>query len=710
MAFLLTAVLAFHTLLAGGPVLAADGDTEAPLKLELTAEGSTATLTMTSTAAIEAFGGYKTGSNGVTIDEIFTYVSAVAFGDKDIFNSSRNLLSFGASGDDVAADTVMLTMVFDLDTAAYVKGETYSITIAFSKIFNADGEPYDWSPVTLTASLHEHAYGTDPAWTWAADNSTATATFTCISDDDIQDVDATVTPQTTSATCTEDGKTVYTATAEFDADGDGETETYTDTKEVKIDKLGHKWGDAEFTWADDGKSATAVRTCENDTSHKDNATVTIESAVKTPATCEGKGTTTYTATAVFSDGTTVTDTKDVTDIDALGHKWGAAEFTWADDGKSATAVRTCENDTSHKDNATVTIESAVKTPATCETAGSTTYTATATFSDGTSITDTKDVEGDIPALGHKWGEAEFTWAEDGKSATATKTCENDSSHVLTAEVTVQGVVTTPATCEGKGTTTYTATATFTDGTTATATKEVQDVPATGHDWDYENIVWNWTSTSDGYDVTATLTCKNDESHTLELDATVTGPENGTYTATVTGPDGNTYTDTKTGHRIIVTNLTVSDDTGIASAATDIDPNELYKDGPVTFTVTNSLPMDIWDEPVDSGCVVAIDNEDGTYTRLTCTTTDGVHSFTVQMAGKDIKLVVLLKGDANLDGIIDAIDTSFIKQTALDRKELNALQTLAADIFIDEDDDPDTIDAVDVSFIKQACLGRKILAW
>ena len=85
----------------------------------------------------------------------------------------------------------------------------------------------------------------------------------------------------------------------------------------------------------------------------------------------------------------------------------------------------------------------------------------------------------IPATGHNWSEPEWNWAEDGKTCTVTFTCQNDASHKATPEVTVTSEVKTPATSTQNGVTEYTATTTF-EGTTYTATKEVADIPATGH--------------------------------------------------------------------------------------------------------------------------------------------------------------------------------------------------------------------------------------
>lgn len=83
------------------------------------------------------------------------------------------------------------------------------------------------------------------------------------------------------------------------------------------------------------------------------------------------------------------------------------------------------------------------------------------------------------ATGHAYGEPEFDWSEDGKSCTVTFTCEHDATHVQPVTADVTSTVKSGATCTQAGVTTYTATATL-ENKTYTDTKEVADIPATGH--------------------------------------------------------------------------------------------------------------------------------------------------------------------------------------------------------------------------------------
>lgn len=155
----------------------------------------------------------------------------------------------------------------------------------------------------------------DAVYTWSDDGSTCTVTRTCKHDSAHTETSkATVTgAQTKAPTCTEKGETTYTAT--FEADW-----AVTQTKVLAdISATGHSYGKPVWSWSEDGKTCTVTFTCENDATHKESPKVTVTSAVKTPATCTEAGVTTYTATVEFN-GKTHTDTKDVADIPAIGHK------------------------------------------------------------------------------------------------------------------------------------------------------------------------------------------------------------------------------------------------------------------------------------------------------------------------------------------------------------------------------------------------------
>ena len=91
----------------------------------------------------------------------------------------------------------------------------------------------------------------------------------------------------------------------------------------------------------------------------------------------------------------------------------------------------------------------------------------------------------LPALGHAWGEPDWSWT-GYTSAKATFTCANNSSHVSTVTATIEAKR-TDATCEGDGSVLYTASAslegnTYTDSLTET-------LPATGHAYGTPTYEW-----------------------------------------------------------------------------------------------------------------------------------------------------------------------------------------------------------------------------
>lgn len=161
-----------------------------------------------------------------------------------------------------------------------------------------------------------HAWGT-AEYKWSDDYKSCTATVKCTNCEAVETDVAFIGISTTPATCTVDGKTVYTATFSSNL-------FTTKTKEVTIDKLGHTYGAPVWSWSEDGKTATATFTCTREgctaetTGHAQNVTATVSGKQNVAPTCTDKGTTTYTAKVNF-ETKDYTDTKDVQDIPALGH-------------------------------------------------------------------------------------------------------------------------------------------------------------------------------------------------------------------------------------------------------------------------------------------------------------------------------------------------------------------------------------------------------
>ena len=407
----------------------------------------------------------------------------------------------------------------------------------------------------IPVDANAHAWG-EVTYTWSDDNTTCTATRVCANDPSHVETETvnSNSSEKTPAGCTTAGTTTYTATFENTAF----TEQSKDVDDIEA--AGHTWGDVTYTWAEDNSTCTATRVCSKDETHVETETVNSSSDVKTPATCTEKGTTTYTAT--FTNEAFETQTKDVEDIAATGHTYGEVTYTWtfwdisgevykeiteaeaAELPEGAKIIgcygsQTCANCTENTDGHVVSeyanVTSEVTTPATCTEKGVTTYTATFTIDGFETQTLT---QADVPATGHAWGEATYTWSEDNATCTATRVCSKDETHVETESSAATAVVDPAATCESAGTTTYTAT--FANEAFETQTKVVEGTPAEkGHAWGEPTYVWS----EDGASCTATRVCANDETH-VETE-TVTATSEVTKTATTTEKGETTYTATFT---------------------------------------------------------------------------------------------------------------------------------------------------------------------
>ena len=241
----------------------------------------------------------------------------------------------------------------------------------------------------------------------------------------------------------------------------------------------HTWGEPVYTWreSEDGKTCTATRTCENDSKHTETAIGKITSEQTKDPTETEPGETTYTAT--FEESWAEEQKKVIADIPSLSSEWNAPEYEWSEDGSSCIATRTHKTDTDRVETAEATITDEVAKVPTCTKKGTTLYTAI--FSESWATTQSKTVE-NIPATGHSWGEPVYTWSDDGKTCTATRTCEKDSSHTEPAKGSITDEQTKAPTCTEKGETTYTAT--FDVDWAEEQKKVVADIPATGHK--YEN--------------------------------------------------------------------------------------------------------------------------------------------------------------------------------------------------------------------------------
>ncbi len=214
-----------------------------------------------------------------------------------------------------------------------------------------------------------------------------------------------------SLTLQETGSDTLTATVEpADATNQDVTWESSDTSIATVSEDGTvtaiSAGNATITaTAQDGSGVSA--SCE--------LTVMHGNMVHTPkkdATCTVDGNIEYwyceTCGKYFSDANGDTEiAKDSWILNAIGHDWNDAVYTWSDDGSTCTATRTCKNDSAHTETSKATVTGAQTKAPTCTEKGETTYTAT--FEADWAMTQTK-VLADISATGH--GETERINAKD----------------------------------------------------------------------------------------------------------------------------------------------------------------------------------------------------------------------------------------------------------------------------------------------------------
>ena len=150
---------------------------------------------------------------------------------------------------------------------------------------------------------------------------------------------------------------------------------------------------------------------------------TYTSEVTKEPTCTEAGVKTFTCV----DG----DHSYTEEISATGHKYGTPTYTWSSDKSTCIAKRVCANDASHVETETVNATSVITKAATCDEAGTKTYTATFENSAFAKQTSTSS----IPATGHKYSlstEVKATCKSDGYQIYRCN-CGNNYKEILKAK-------------------------------------------------------------------------------------------------------------------------------------------------------------------------------------------------------------------------------------------------------------------------------------
>ncbi len=109
------------------------------------------------------------------------------------------------------------------------------------------------------------------------------------------------------------------------------------------------------------------------------------------------------------------------------------------------------------------------------------------------------------------------------------------------------------------------------------------------------------------------------------------------------------------------------------------------------------------------CVVAIDNGDGTWTRMQAVAVDGVENtyrFTCpNNFSPDIAISIAVIGDINGDGKINVVDATRVKSASISKYTLEGIYLLAADI-----DNNGKVNVIDATRVKSASISKYTFEW
>ncbi len=164
---------------------------------------------------------------------------------------------------------------------------------------------------------------------------------------------------------------------------------------------------------------------------------------------------------------------------------GDDPWTWSSDYSSA-SIRLISVLTKEVINvpAVISVDEYYERP-TCEEIGRGYLIATAVY-EGQTYTD--EIQGSIPALGHKWETPEYVWSGSGENmiCTAYRHCERSARHTVSVETKASYRTITEPTCEKPGKAEYTAVF----SSPFTTQKKTSDLPAKGHS--LSNITYEWS--------------------------------------------------------------------------------------------------------------------------------------------------------------------------------------------------------------------------
>ena len=367
---------------------------------------------------------------------------------------------------------------------------------------------------------------------WSNDNKTVIFNYKNKKDGSTQSVTVNSTAhKMKSPTCTEEGKTRYTATVySWDA-LDGQMRER--EKTVPVPKLDHTYPatpeEIVFVSLDNlGNKPTAQATyrCTRCKETKTETVTDLTYVEVKKATCTEGGEGYWVAKAGSKTVNSAHVHPKKTDHDFTKKDADHVTFDFAENGKTAVATIRCDHCNAIIEK-TVTCTAEVTTPATCTEMGTTTYTAT--YGAARDTTTRKDV----PALDHSYGNnCDVQWDDSTyKTATLIWECDNEGcdvnseGHFKSQTLTAVEKVTKPATCTDTGRLLHEVSYEF--GGETEYLRQTTTIPALGHDFTQKDAAHvTFAFAQDGKTAVATIQCGRCD---------VTTTENVTCTAEVTTP-------------------------------------------------------------------------------------------------------------------------------------------------------------------------------
>ena len=323
---------------------------------------------------------------------------------------------------------------------------------------------------------------------WSSDYATATFHYRVEKNGHTKDVTVDSTKSVKSPTCTEAGKTVYTATVLGAPDALIRTETET----VEVPKLEHNYPAKPKSIRFDGLSdlgyeptAVAIYECTRCGRTKEEDVTDLTYVELRKATCVEKGEGYWLASAGGRTEESALVHPGTTDHDFTKKDAAHVTFAFAEDGKTAVATIRCAHcDATTTETVTCTAE--VTTPATCTKMGTTTYTATC----GTaSETTTRQ---DVAMADHEYS-ATVEWVgTDFMKGRVTYECTqcgpDDEGHFKYEDVDAVVKVVKEPTCLKDGEERHFISASI-DGVEVAQKMETVKLPALGHNYNSATVDW-----------------------------------------------------------------------------------------------------------------------------------------------------------------------------------------------------------------------------